>query len=278
MQYNEPFNGNTNDPYLDGNPDLGIEGSIIPAAAIEYTQREIVNLILKSQFTPSNGDNLQLAKSVQVDLVNWAIDTGTANNIVITLDPAPDTLVAGLKVFVLIKATNTGTTTLKCNNLIAPVLTQGLTNLAAGVIVANGIAILIYDGARWQLMLGTAATGGPAGPTGATGAQGIPGPAGPPGAAGAAGTPGPQGPPGPAGSPTSLIVPATGVGSYILFYFGSDYWQNPPPGFSFVYGANCSYWVNTFFGLAGTWLFHGHGAPVVYGDNANTNWMAQRVA
>ena len=277
MQYNEPFNGNTNDPYLDGNPDLGIEGSIIPAAAIEYTQREIVNLILKSQLTPTNGDSTQLAKSVQIDRVNWAIDQGTANHLVITLDPAPDTLVEGLKVFVLVKVTNTGTTTMTTNGLIAPVVTQGLTNLPSGVIVANGIAILIYDGSRWQLMLGTAATGGPAGPTGATGPAGPVGPAGPPGANGAAGTPGPAGPTGPAGSPASLIVPATGVGSYILFYFSSDTWQNPP-GFSFAYGANCSYWVNTFFGLAGTWLYHGTGWPIVYGDNANTNFLAQRVA
>ena len=112
MEYNEPWGGNTNDPYVDGNPSLGIEGSIIPAAAIEYTQREIVNLILKSQLTPTNGDSTQLAKSVQIDRVNWAIDQGTANNLVITLDPAPDTLVEGLKVFVLVKVTNTGTTTM----------------------------------------------------------------------------------------------------------------------------------------------------------------------
>ena len=172
MQYNQPFGGNTNDPYVDGNPSLGIEGSIIPAAAIEYTQREIVNLILMSQLVPTNGDEVQLARSVQVDLVNWGIDTGTVNNLAVTLDPAPTTLVAGLKVFLLVKHSNTGTTTLNCNGHIAPVLTQNLANLAAGAVIANGIAILVFDGTQWQLMLGTAATGGPAGPTGAAGAQG----------------------------------------------------------------------------------------------------------
>jgi Collagen triple helix repeat (20 copies) len=216
MLYNPPYGGNVNDPFFDGNPSLGIEGSIIPAASIEYTQREIVNFILKSQLAPTNGDLTQLAKSVQVDLVNWAIDNGTLNHIVVTLDPAPATLVAGLKVWTLVKFTNSGTTDVNCNGIIKPLLTQGLVNLPAGVIVANGIAIIVYDGTQWQLMLGTAATAGPAGPTGATGSAGSAGAA---GAAGAQGVPGPQGPAGvqgPAGSPTSLVVGPLSVGAYAL--------------------------------------------------------------
>jgi len=74
-----------------------------------------------------------------------------------------------------------------------------------------------------------------------------------------------------------LIVPATGVGSYILFNVGSDALQIYfPPGLT--YGTNVSYIANNYFGLAGTWLFHGLGWPIVFGDNANTNFLAQRVA
>ena len=213
MQYNPPLGQSSNASFVDGNPSLAIEGSIIPAAAIEYSQREIVNMILKNQISPTNGDLTQLAKAVQADLINWVVDTGTANHMVATVDPAP-VMQQGLKMWVLVKVTNTGTTDFTLNGITKNVLTQGLVNLAGGVIVANGIAIVVYDGTQWQLMLGTAATSGPAGPTGATGATGATGPAGPTGATGPQGPAGPQGPQGPAGSPTSLIVSAGGVGAY----------------------------------------------------------------
>lgn len=216
MQYNQPSGAAVDAVYVDGDPSLGIEGSIIPAASIEYTQREIVNLILKSQLAPTNSDTTQLSRSVQVDLVNWGIDNGTANHIVVVLDPAPVALVAGLKVWTLIKVTNTGTTDVNCNGIVKPLLTQGLANLPAGVIVANGIAVIVYDGTQWQLMLGTAATSGPTGLTGATGGAGPPGST---GATGATGATGPQGPPGASGaqgSPTALVVGPGGVGAYAL--------------------------------------------------------------
>lgn len=214
MQYNQPYGGNIDASYIDGIPQLGVEGSVIPGPAIEMPQREIVNFILKSQLAPTNSDPNQLSRSVQVDLVNWAIDTGTQNHIVVTLDPAPATLVAGLKVWCLIKFTNTGTTDVLCNGILKPLLTQGLVNLPAGVIVTNGIAIIVYDGTQWQLMLGTAATAGPAGPSGTTGVAGPTGAAGAAGATGATGPQGPPGPTGPSGSPTSLIVTPGSVGAY----------------------------------------------------------------
>ena len=53
----------------------------------------------------------------------------------------------------------------------------------------------------------------------------------------------------------------------------SDLWQTGGgyPGGG-AYGANISYWVNTYFGLGGTWTFHGTGETVVYGDAANTKF------
>lgn len=225
MQYNQPFGKEADTSYIDGNPPFGIEGSVIPAAAVEMPQREIVNFILKSQLAPTNSDPNQLSRSVQVDLVNWAVDIGTLNHIVVNLDPAPPTLVAGLKVWTLVKFTNTGTTDVTCNGITKPLLTQGLVNLPAGVIVANGIAIIVYDGTQWQLMLGTAATAGPAGPTGSTGSAGATGIAGPTGSIGATGPQGPAGPAGPPGSPTSLVVPPGGVGSYAL----ATYWPSGAP-------------------------------------------------
>jgi hypothetical protein len=259
MQYNPPYAGaGPNGSYVDGDPLHGIASSIIPAAAVEMPQREIVNMILKNQISPTNGDPTQLARAVQADLVNWAVDIGSANSIVVNLDPAPPTLVQGLKVWVLVKVTNTGTTTVTCNGIVKPLLTQGLANLSGGVIVANGIAIIVYDGTQWQLMLGTAATSGPAGPTGAAGSVGPPGPAGPQGPAGSNGSAGPAGPAGPPGSPASLIVSPGGVGSYA---FGNGV------------GSTNTAIANGFSMFGGTWQV----ASAVVGNGADTAFQNVQV-
>lgn len=64
MLYNPPIGGASNDPYIDANPSLGIEGSAVPAAAIEFAQREIVNVITAAGLTPSNGDLTQLRQAI----------------------------------------------------------------------------------------------------------------------------------------------------------------------------------------------------------------------
>ena len=279
MQYNQPYGGNIDASYIDGVPPFGVEGSIIPASAIELPQREIVNLILKSQLAPTNSDTVQLARSVQVDLVNWAIDIGTLNHIVVNLDPAPATLVAGLKVWTLVKFTNTGTTDVTCNGIVKPLLRQGLTNLAAGVIVALGIAIIVYDGTQWQLMLGTAATAGPAGPSGIQGVAGVAGAAGPAGAIGAQGPQGPAGPKGADGSPTSLVVVGGGVGSYAL----TDWYPNAGnigheisgPG-SYFFNA-FDQWVHPYSGTWRTISFQYVNDPVYQTTMVGVG-LAQRIA
>lgn len=50
MQYNQPFDqpSNLNAPYIDGNPAAGIQGSIVPAEAIEFDQREVVEVITRA--------------------------------------------------------------------------------------------------------------------------------------------------------------------------------------------------------------------------------------
>lgn len=45
MKYTPPIGGAANDPYVDVNPATGVDGSIVPAAAIEGPQRELHNLI-----------------------------------------------------------------------------------------------------------------------------------------------------------------------------------------------------------------------------------------
>jgi hypothetical protein len=61
MQYTQPYgNVNPNAGYINGNPATGTPGSIIPAAAVEAAQREIVNCITEAGLTPDPANLTQL--------------------------------------------------------------------------------------------------------------------------------------------------------------------------------------------------------------------------
>ncbi len=65
MEYVPPIGGDPNDPYIDANPALGVEGSPVPAAAIEHPMREIMNVILAAGIIPDSGDLTQLSAAIQ---------------------------------------------------------------------------------------------------------------------------------------------------------------------------------------------------------------------
>jgi hypothetical protein len=85
MQYNQPADqpGNPNAPYVDGNPGAGIQGSIVPAAGVEFDQREVVEVITRanvrgySDFSgtacalPANADLTQLRKAIEGFIRSW---------------------------------------------------------------------------------------------------------------------------------------------------------------------------------------------------------------
>ncbi|WP_298032258.1 hypothetical protein [uncultured Desulfovibrio sp.] len=50
--------------YVDGNPELGILGSPVPAAAVEQGQREILEVIKQAGLTPSSEDLTQLFQAI----------------------------------------------------------------------------------------------------------------------------------------------------------------------------------------------------------------------
>jgi hypothetical protein len=84
MLYNGPPDqpSNPNAPYIDGVPAAGIEGSIVPAGAVEFDQREIVEVVnrayLRGYFdfsgatcgAPSNADLQQLRKAIEGFITN----------------------------------------------------------------------------------------------------------------------------------------------------------------------------------------------------------------
>jgi hypothetical protein len=55
---------NPNAPYVNGNPATATPGSIIPAAAIEATQREIVNCIVQAGLAPDPANLTQLWQAI----------------------------------------------------------------------------------------------------------------------------------------------------------------------------------------------------------------------
>lgn len=66
MKYVPPLGAtDPNASYQDGNPEAGILGSIVPAAAIERPQREILNVLTAAGLTPSDTDLTQLLAAIR---------------------------------------------------------------------------------------------------------------------------------------------------------------------------------------------------------------------
>lgn len=115
--------------------------------------REIVNLINYSGITPDQDDLLQLTKGVRSQALNFAVDTGSVNNLSVAYDPAIVELTDGLPLRVLVAHTNTGAANLVVNNLVAVAIHRADgANVEAGDLVAGEVACLVYDGQFFQLM------------------------------------------------------------------------------------------------------------------------------
>lgn len=84
-------------------------------------------------------------------LENTAVDTGTVNNISLSI-PRISSPVAFTRIIFKALNTNTGATTISINGGTAKNLTwQSRVGLSGGEVQANGIYEAIYDGAQWQL-------------------------------------------------------------------------------------------------------------------------------
>ena len=152
MKYEQPYGvSDPNASYINGNPSTGTMGSIPPAASIENPQREIVNLITDAGLTPADTDLHQLAKSVQCGAMIAAPDTGTVNQMLVTLIPPPPAYVLGFAVRVKVAYSNTGPAVLNVNALGArPVVRPNGGPLIALDLLKGEIATFVYDGANFQ--------------------------------------------------------------------------------------------------------------------------------
>ena len=154
MQYNQPFD-QPNAPaagYVNANPGTGIPGSIPPAAAFEFPQREIVNVVAAAGMVPNNGDLTQLLQACRSGVLDYIVDTGGTNALVITPLPVFLSLPAGTRFRIKAKGAPTAATALQVNNLAPiPVVKSGGNPLTGGEYGANDIISVAFDGVNFQL-------------------------------------------------------------------------------------------------------------------------------
>src|SRR5215471_10012067 len=104
MKYNQPWAvSDPNAPYVNADHANGITGSVPPAASMEEPQRELVNIVANSGQTPIDDDLEQVTRAIRGGTLNFRIDQGTANNMVVAqLSPPITEYEAGLELRVLV--------------------------------------------------------------------------------------------------------------------------------------------------------------------------------
>jgi len=152
MRYVPPW-GTTdpNAPYVNGDPTIGRQGSIPPAAMMEHPQREIVALIEKSGFTPSETNLQQLAEATRSQRINYAIDTGSQNNLVVAFDPPLTEYTQGLTLRVRVRQTNNDRCSINAGAGARSIRKMNGAEVGDGELPAGCIATLVFDGAVFQL-------------------------------------------------------------------------------------------------------------------------------
>lgn len=153
MQYVPPFGEIGNAPYTDGNPSISLRGSKVPAAAIEHTQREIVNVITAAGIDPSGASLSQLYDAImlligvrdQIIYVPGVQVGGSANAIELTI---PDlTLTSPQQIRFFAQGTNTsGNVTVKINAATFDVRKQGGELLTYADITQAMVVDFVYNG------------------------------------------------------------------------------------------------------------------------------------
>jgi hypothetical protein len=125
----------------------------VPAEAIEFPQREIVNLIQASNYTPTNQDMTQLAQATRSQFLNFCVDSGAVNALSVALNPALPAYKQGMPLHVLVANNNTGPSVINVNSLgQRPIVRPNGSQLSPGDLSAGMIAHLIDDGTRYQLI------------------------------------------------------------------------------------------------------------------------------
>ena len=132
----------------------GIAGTELTDEHMNALQEEILNVIEAGGLVPQDVDWTQLLQAVRGQRMNYRANAGTANDLAITLSPAPANLAAlvGTPLRVGITAANTGAVTLAVNGFGAPVTWGDGTPLAGGDLPAGWVAEFVFNGSAYVLL------------------------------------------------------------------------------------------------------------------------------
>jgi hypothetical protein len=176
VQYTQPYGvTDPNASFVNGNPATGQQGSIIPAAAVEAPQREIVNVITAAGLTPSPSNNTQLLAALQIATNFTGVDTGTRNAMVVNLGPG-FALAKFARITVQALNTVTGPATVQVSTNSVLVGTYNLTRTDGSALnpydlVAEEIFTAQFDGTKFQVQKALTGQTGDVKPTGAAASQ-----------------------------------------------------------------------------------------------------------
>jgi hypothetical protein len=157
VQYQAPYGPpgliDPNASYINGDPTIGRPGSVPPASAFEYPQREIVNLITNSLQAATDQDLNQMTRAVRDGKLIFSLDSGPLNTVEISnFSPPVNSYTQGLTLHVLIAHTVTGPTTIAIGSLNpTSIKRRDGAELLANDMVAGQIATLVSDGTFFQL-------------------------------------------------------------------------------------------------------------------------------
>jgi hypothetical protein len=123
MKYQPPYGVNDPDaPYINGDPSIGRQGSIIPAGAVEYPQRELVTTIEAAKMTPDDASLSQLLYAIRGQRMNYALAINTDPDVVaVEFDPPiGNTMTPGMPLRIKGIVNNTGPTLLSVDAVEHP--------------------------------------------------------------------------------------------------------------------------------------------------------------
>jgi hypothetical protein len=153
MRYVPPWGVTDPDaPYINGDPTIGRQGSIPPAAAFEHPMRELHDLIRLSGFTPTDDNLQQISEGVRSQRLNYAEDFSTTINLItVTYDPPITLYTRGLTLRVRVRTTNEGPCSFNAGAGTRAIRKMNGADVAPRELPAGCIATLVFDGTVFQL-------------------------------------------------------------------------------------------------------------------------------
>lgn len=133
------------------NASIGLAGTEVTEKFLNDVQEEIAGLIERGHGGLDSGDQLQLLKAIRSGRLNFAEAGGTANALVVTLDPVMAGHVVGMQLCVQMAAPNTGAVTLNEGGGVLPVQLRGGANVAAGAWQAGDLVRMTCTGTAWSI-------------------------------------------------------------------------------------------------------------------------------